>query len=311
MPTIRWAYAFLDNAPGELDASNAFWQAATSSTLSPVRGPEGQFATLVPERGEAWVKVQRLDGLPPGGRVHVDLAVDGGPAGLDAAVRAATDRGAVVEIAMDDVVVMRSPGGFPFCLTSWEAYGSPAGQVREGSRLLDQVCLDIPRTHLEQETAFWQEITGWELREAGEEFRSLLRPAELPLRLLLQRLDDEEGPVRGHLDLASEDRDTEVAIVAAKAPIDAASAAHIVDIVRSLRAANGSGVRPTIRAAIAIGRITSAAGAVVRLDNDTFRWACRDILSRDLTRITRDGHTIIPRIIDETVTEVLGARRGR
>lgn len=107
------------------------------------------------------------------------------------------------------------------------------------------------------------------------------------------------------------DRDTEVAIVAAKAPIDSDSAAQIVDIVRALRGANGSGVRPTIRAAIAIGRITSSAGAAVRLDNDTFRWACRDILSRDLTRITRDGHTIIPRVIDETVTEVLSARRGR
>lgn len=215
MPTVRWAYAFLDNAPDELDASNAFWQAATSSSLSPVRGPEGQFATLVPERGEAWVKVQRLDGLPPGGRVHVDLCVDGGPAGLDAAVRAATDRGAVVEMEIDDVVVMRSPGGFPFCLTSWEAYGAPAGQVREGSRLLDQVCLDIPRSDFDGETAFWHELTGWEVRDAGDEFRSLLRPAELPLRLLLQRLDDETGAVRGHLDLASEDRDNEVAALVA------------------------------------------------------------------------------------------------
>lgn len=106
------------------------------------------------------------------------------------------------------------------------------------------------------------------------------------------------------------DRDTEVAIVAAKAPIAVDSAAHIVDIVRALRSENGSGVRPTIRAAIAIGRITSSAHAQVRLDDETFRWACRDILSRDLTRITRDGHTIIPRRIDETVTDVLSARRG-
>ena len=38
-----------------------------------------------------------------------------------------------------------------------------------------------------------------------------MRPADIPVKLLLQRLDDETGPVTGHLDLASEDRDTEVA----------------------------------------------------------------------------------------------------
>ena len=106
------------------------------------------------------------------------------------------------------------------------------------------------------------------------------------------------------------DRDTEVEIVSAKAPIDRDSAARIVDIVRALRSENGTGVRPTIRAAIAIGRITVTSGARVHLDDETFRWTCRDILSRDLTRITRDGHTLIPRRIDETVTDVLSTPRG-
>lgn len=105
------------------------------------------------------------------------------------------------------------------------------------------------------------------------------------------------------------DRDTEVAIVAAKAPIAVESAANIVDIVRALREENGSGIRPTIRAAIAIGRITSASRSQVRSDDDTFRWACRDVLSRDLARIVRDGHTIIPRRIDEIVSDVLRGRR--
>ncbi len=106
------------------------------------------------------------------------------------------------------------------------------------------------------------------------------------------------------------DRDTEVAIVAAKAPIAVESAAHIVDIVRALREENGSGIRPTIRAAIAIGRITAASRSQVRADDDTFRWACRDVLSRDLARIVRDGHTIIPRRIDEIVGDVLRGRRS-
>ena len=107
------------------------------------------------------------------------------------------------------------------------------------------------------------------------------------------------------------DRDTEVAIVAAKALIAVESAGHIVDIVRLLRAETGSGIRPTIRAAIAIGRIAVSAQAQVRADDETFRWACRDVLSRDLARITREGHTLIPRRIDEIVSEVLSARRPR
>lgn len=107
------------------------------------------------------------------------------------------------------------------------------------------------------------------------------------------------------------DRDTEIAIVAAKALIAEAQAAHIVDIVRLLRGENGSGTRPTIRAAIAIGRITVSAQAQVRADDETFRWACRDVLSRDLARITREGHTLIPRRIDEIVSEVLHARPPR
>lgn len=106
------------------------------------------------------------------------------------------------------------------------------------------------------------------------------------------------------------DRDTEVEIVAAKAPIAPELAAYIVDIVRALREENGSGVRPTIRAAIAIGRITSAARANVHPDDETFRWVCRDVLSRDMPRITREGHTIIPRRIDEIVGDVLHGRRS-
>ena len=214
---VRWAYVFLDNAPDEVDASSAFWQAATSTRLSAPRGDDDQFATLLPEQGGAWLKVQRLDGLPPGGRVHVDLAVDSDRSGLDGAVARATAGGAVVDLELDDVVVMRSPGGFPFCLTSWEAYGSPSGQVRSGSRLLDQVCLDIPLDQHDREVGFWAVLTGWEVRGLGDdgEFSSLARPADVPVRLLLQRLDEESGPVRGHLDFASEDRDAEVAALVA------------------------------------------------------------------------------------------------
>lgn len=112
------------------------------------------------------------------------------------------------------------------------------------------------------------------------------------------------------LNLGHYDRDTEVNIVSAKSKLAHEEAAKIVDIVRLLRSENGSGVRPTIRAAIAIGSIIASAGAQVRLDDDTFRWACRDVLARDLARITREGRTLIPQRIDEIVVEILSARKN-
>lgn len=113
------------------------------------------------------------------------------------------------------------------------------------------------------------------------------------------------------LHLGHYDRETEITIVSAKAQIAPEDAAKIVDIVRLLRSENGAGVRPTIRAAIAIGGITTSAQAQVRLDDDTFRWACRDVLSRDLARITREGRTLIPQRIDEIVVDVLNGRRHK
>lgn len=111
------------------------------------------------------------------------------------------------------------------------------------------------------------------------------------------------------LHLGHYDRETECTIVSAKSQLALEDAAKIVDIVRLLRSENGSGVRPTIRAAIAIGCITAGAGARVRQDDDTFRWACRDVLARDLARITREGRALIPQRIDEIVVDVLNARR--
>ncbi|MBL8633236.1 MAG: gas vesicle protein GvpN [Myxococcales bacterium] len=105
------------------------------------------------------------------------------------------------------------------------------------------------------------------------------------------------------------DRDTEIHIVAAKSSLDAGAAALIVDIVRALRSEHSSAARPTIRAAIAIGRIVSSAQAKVRLQDEVFRWACRDILSRDLARITRSGASVIPKRIDEVVVDVLSRHK--
>ena len=86
-------------------------------------------------------------------------------------------------------VLLRVPPGEP---------GRRTGRLgRRPTRLVDQVCLDVPAPAYETECGFWQALTGWELRFVGElpEFRRLIRPPDQPLQLLLQRLDEQSGPV--------------------------------------------------------------------------------------------------------------------
>jgi len=78
--------------------------------------------------------------------------------------------------------------------------------------LVDQICLDIPADRYDEECVFWAELTGWEQHTGSRpEFRYLDRPAQIPLRLLLQRLDEPAGQVRAHLDLAATERAAEIA----------------------------------------------------------------------------------------------------
>ena len=204
-PLVRRAWVFLDTPRTGADESWRFWAHVTQSRIAPARGEEGEFSTLLPTRGEPWVKLQAVADGGPG--VHLDLDVDD----VHETARRAEGLGAARGGAIGDtVVLMRSPGGFPFCLTTWHGV---TGQVREGlTSILDQVCLDVPRVHWASEGAFWEALTGWERRDSDEPgFAYLRRPPDIPLRVLLQRLDDEDGPVRGHVDLACADRAAEVA----------------------------------------------------------------------------------------------------
>ncbi|EAQ00331.1 hypothetical protein JNB_09169 [Janibacter sp. HTCC2649] len=196
-------WAFLDTVEGHAEASEAFWRSVTRTEVSPRRGEQGEFATLLPERGDAWVKVQRA--LEAGG-VHLDLDVD---QPLPEAAAEAIRLGATEVARHDDVIVLQSPGGFTFCLTSWATTGSPTTQIRDGEPdLLDQVCLDVPSDLYAAELDFWERLTGWP-RRAGAlpEFTSLTRPDGIPVRLLFQQLGEPTGPVEGHLDFACHDRE--------------------------------------------------------------------------------------------------------
>ena len=182
-----WLTAFLDLAADELDPAVAFWQGVTGYELSPPRGEHDEFATLLPPDGEAFLRVQRIGSRRSG--VHLDLHAPG-----------------------HDFEVRTSPGGLPFCLVPGSESVSPApARWADGNRsMVDQVCIDIPPALWDDECTYWAELTGWELFQGGRpEFRRLRKPAGQPLNLLLQRLDEGDGPVRAHLDLAADDRAAE------------------------------------------------------------------------------------------------------
>ncbi|MGL5929542.1 MAG: VOC family protein [Dermatophilaceae bacterium] len=197
---VRWAWLFLDTPAADADRSWRFWSAVTGWALSPTRGEHDEFATLLPSHGDAWMKLQAVtDGA---GGIHLDLDVDHvRPAAAFAESLGASRIGAIE----DTVVILRSPGGLVFCLTTWQG---AARQVRDGAvELPDQVCLDIPGARYDTEAAFWSGLTGWRLR-AGRlpEFSYLKRPPGIPFRMLLQRLGQQDGEVRAHPDLACADR---------------------------------------------------------------------------------------------------------
>lgn len=217
-PTISWVTAFLDFPPDRHEVGLRFWSAVTGYAASPARGGDGEFATLLPPDGDAHLRVQRVrDGEP---RIHVDLHV----ANLDTQATRVTGLGAVVVATLDGVVVLRSPGGFVFCLVEDPAHrqpGSPAtwsdppGDGITSMSIVDQVCLDIPVDRYDDEVVFWHAVVGWSLTagSAVDEFQRLVRPEGVTTHLLLQRLetDSSAGATSAHLDLAASDRAAEVA----------------------------------------------------------------------------------------------------
>jgi hypothetical protein len=201
---VRWLTAFIDLPSDGFADACSFWQELTRSTLSPTRGSSGQFATLVPEKGDAFLRVQRLGTGPAG--CHLDVHVDD--------VATATELASSLGATPQQPPAFFSPGGFAFCIVSHdgEAHRPPPIAWPDGQRsLVDQICLDIPGQFFEREATFWTALTGWERRKGSRpEFDYLVRPPEMPLRLLLQRLDeDQPGLCRAHLDFACDNVITE------------------------------------------------------------------------------------------------------
>jgi hypothetical protein len=195
---IRWLTAFIDLPVDRFEVGAAFWQEVTESRRSAPRGDDEQFATLLPQDGDAYVRVQRTSAGP---RIHLDLHVDS----VATARRAAEQLGAAVDVDLGHVI-MRSPTGMTFCLVPHRGESTRPAPAHGGlPHRLDQVCIDVPAPLFEREAAFWHELTGWELhRSRLAEFAALDQPPSCPLRLLFQRLgpDDDAEVTRAHLDIA-------------------------------------------------------------------------------------------------------------
>lgn len=107
---VPWIQVFLDTPAASFDEAVDFWASVTGWQPSERRGEDGQFLTLLPPTGAAYVKLQAVD--PPVG-IHLDLDTADRPA----AIERARGLGATTAWTYHDVEVMRSPGGFVFCQT--------------------------------------------------------------------------------------------------------------------------------------------------------------------------------------------------
>lgn len=206
---VRWLTVFLDTPSADSAVAEDFWAQITGTTQSARRGDREEFATLLPPDGDAFMRTQRVDDTLPS--CHLDIHVND----VQLALPRALSLGATLVRDFTDYVVLSSPHGFAFCLVPYHGETlrpAPLSWPRGQHSLVDQLCLDIPPEFFATETAFWAALTGWEqLHGALPEFDYLVRPRGMPLRLLLQKLDEAAPaqPVRGHVDFACDDIETE------------------------------------------------------------------------------------------------------
>jgi gas vesicle protein GvpN len=83
------------------------------------------------------------------------------------------------------------------------------------------------------------------------------------------------------IDLEYFDRDTEVAITAARSRLPFSYAARIVDLVRGFRASGQYEIKPTVRKCLMIGKVMSIRQALPAANDAIFRQICLDILGTE------------------------------
>lgn len=204
---VRWLTIFLDFPGGDFERGAAFWQKVTGSVLSARRGADGEFATMLPPDGDAYLRVQRIHEGPGG--CHLDLHVNLADGSLDDAAAAAVALGGTVRYREEgELVIVESPGGFAFCFVPWDGETTVPRPGDDASRV-SQLTLDIPPDGFDRETAFWAALTGWALEPSPvPDFLFLKKPPEMPIGLLFQRRNPAApgDRVTGHIDIACGDQ---------------------------------------------------------------------------------------------------------
>ncbi len=222
---VAWIHAWVDLPERLLATGLGFWTAATGWPSGRPWPDHPEFHSIEPPDGDAYLHVQRIDGAP---RAHLDLVLAPGVAVDDERARHA-GLGAVPGDRHRWWQVMSSPGGLAYCLVAASPRARPGPLTwPDGHRSrLVQVCVDIPAARFDAERDFWRGATGWPDETARfPEFARLAPPATSPMAFLMQRLGPgEDGPVRMHLDLGTDDR-------AAEAERVRAAGAELVDDTR-------------------------------------------------------------------------------
>jgi Glyoxalase-like domain len=192
---VRWITAFLDCPANTFEERLSFWCAVTKSTLSARRGERGEFVTFIPPNGDPYLRAQQI--TEGQGGAHLDLHSEDIRELADAAVAL----GATI-VADYGYLVLRSPGGFAFCIVNWHGEITPPQPNGNPDSLVDEICLDVPFDLYETECKFWSMLTGSEVEESMRaDLRTLIGRGEMPLRLGLQQLEatDSRESVTAHL----------------------------------------------------------------------------------------------------------------
>jgi hypothetical protein len=204
---MSWVHVVLD-VPGErLPATADFWGRALGWPAGDPWPGHPELRSFVPPTGDAYVHLQCIDGPP---RVHVDLESEE----PDDTVAKAVDLGAVPVGRSDSWRTLRSPGGLPFCVLRADAHEPPTPlSLPDGHRVrMVQVCIDSPTGAHDAEVAFWRALLDGRWVPSGSpEFAGKWHDdAGSPVQLLFQQLAEEDGPVRAHLDLGTDDLPAEL-----------------------------------------------------------------------------------------------------
>jgi hypothetical protein len=204
---MSWIHAVVD-VPAEQHADAAtFWGDALGWPAGAAWDGHPELRSFEPPGGTPYVHLQRIDGPA---RVHLDLESEN----AEQTVARAVDLGAGLVGPTGTWTTLVSPGGLPFCVLSAEPHPVPEPVTHaDGHRSrMVQICIDSPRPAHTAEVAFWRALLAgrWAPSRHPEFAGKWHDDAGSPIQLLFQELEEDDGPVRAHLDLGTDDLDAEV-----------------------------------------------------------------------------------------------------